>query len=377
MAVTEHGATPSQRGHIVLFGDFAPTGGIQRTLANMVPIWAALGHRVTLLTFREGGMFYPEEVAQHLRHHHLGTRNRLATVLALARYLHKHPANVLFSSTHSANVVTAVSRWVPGLRIQRYVGVTNPYGCSLKHRSQNQRQRKFREVRRFYPMTNGVIAISEGVRKDLLNTIGLARTPVHVIHNAVVCARTREHARAPVSHPWLQDTSVPVIVSAGRLAKQKDYPTLLRAMSELRQRRDTRLIILGEGPERTHLTHLIVKLGLEHCVDMPGFVDNPYAWMAKAQLFVLSSAWEGFGNVLAEALFLGVPVVATDCPGGPGEILNGGQLGELVAVGDSHALADAMARTLSSPTQGFDPDQAARRFTADHAARAYLKVFGL
>ncbi|WP_342745165.1 glycosyltransferase [Thioalkalivibrio denitrificans] len=361
----------------MLFGDFVTSGGLERVLANMIPVWSAAGHCIEVVTFRNGTLFYPNEVGSHVSHHHLGTRGRLATLFALWRHLGKRPADAVLSCTHAANVVLCALKWLPDTHAHRVISVTNPYGQSRKNRSASQRRRKFREVRRFYPHADAVIAISEGVRNDLTNTIGLRGAVIKTIPNAVVTERTLELAREPVSHPWLDHHERPVIISAGRLAQQKDYPTLLRALARLHQRLEARLIILGEGPEREALERLINEIGLKGAVDLPGFVDNPYAWMARADLFVLSSAWEGFGNVLAEALSLGVPAVSTDCPGGPRDILGGGRHGVLVPVGDDHALASAMEEVLLHPADHRVDSSACRRFTAEHAAAEYLRAFGI
>ncbi|MCZ6872143.1 MAG: glycosyltransferase, partial [bacterium] len=158
---------------------------------------------------------------------------------------------------------------------------------------------------------------------------------------------TRKKVQAPLVHPWFEPGCPPVLLAVGRLAKQKDFGTLLRAFARLRRSQPARLLILGEGPERPALETLVRELGLEQDVRLPGFVDNPYAYMARASAFVLSSLWEGLPTVLVEALFCGAPVVATDCPSGPREILRGGELGGLVPMRDPVALADSMQMALA------------------------------
>jgi len=142
-------------------------------------------------------------------------------------------------------------------------------------------------------------------------------------------------------------------LSIGRLTKAKNYSTLIEAFAKVRQQRDVRLAILGNGEERPSLEGLVRRLGLENDVWLPGFVDPPYPYLARASVFVQSSIWEGFPTVIVEALAFGVPVVSTDCPSGPREILENGRFGELVPVGDVEALADAIRRALDVP---HDPD---------------------
>jgi glycosyltransferase involved in cell wall biosynthesis len=170
---------------------------------------------------------------------------------------------------------------------------------------------------------------------------------------------------------------LPVILAVGRLTKAKDYPTLFRAFSLVRQVRPAKLLVLGEGEERSNLERLAIELGIQNDVSMSGFVDNPFAFMAKASVFVLSSAWEGFGNVLVEALACGCPVVATDCPSGPREILDNGRYGRLVPVGDHEALAKAILETLDNPDFPADRQtrlQRAMEFSVDVAIDRYMKV---
>jgi glycosyltransferase involved in cell wall biosynthesis len=165
----------------------------------------------------------------------------------------------------------------------------------------------------------------------------------------------------------------PVILGVGRLTVQKDFPTLIRAFARVRQKRNARLLILGEGELRSELNALVAELGLQADVALPGFVENPFVFMRHASLFVLSSAWEGFGNVLVEAMACGMPVVSTDCPSGPAEILQNGKWGRLVPVGDVQALSEALLATLEESTH---PDVAARaaECSVDRAVEGYLRV---
>jgi len=232
-------------------------------------------------------------------------------------------------------------------------------------------------MRRLYPKADRIVAVSQGVAEDLIALLNLLPEKVTVIYNPIVTPELFEQAQKPISHPWLEQNRVPVILAIGRLTKAKDYPTLFRAFSLVRQVRPTKLLILGEGEERANLERLAVELGIQNDVSMPGFVDNPFAFMAKASVFVLSSAWEGFGNVLVEALACGCPVVATDCRSGPREILDNGRYGRLVPVGDYEALAKAILETLDNPDFPADRQtriQRAMEFSVDAAVDKYLKV---
>ncbi len=213
--------------------------------------------------------------------------------------------------------------------------------------------------------------------EDVIATSGVSAERVHVVPNPVVTPALYERAREAPTHAWFHDGGPPTVLAVGRLTEQKDFPTLLRAFARLRARMDARLIVLGEGEERSALERLARELAVEGDLDMPGFVPNPYSYMASAQLFVLSSAWEGSPNALTEALALGRPVVATDCRSGPREILEGGHYGALVPVGDAEALADAMVRTLRAPLPAATLKQAVTAYTRESSVTAYLRVLGL
>jgi glycosyltransferase involved in cell wall biosynthesis len=213
------------------------------------------------------------------------------------------------------------------------------------------------------------------VAEDLIKTSKMPPQKTHVVYNPVVYPGLEQEARQSISHPWFQSDNPPLILAVGRLAVAKDYPTLLRAFSLVCRKRKAHLLILGEGRERPRLEALVRKLGLIDNVQMPGFVRNPYAYMAHARLLVLSSRWEGFGNVLVEALACGTPVVSTDCGGGIREVLADGRFGMLVPVGDAEALAEAILETLQTPPDRAMLRQRAQDFTVEKSVKEYLRVF--
>lgn len=370
----------SEGGHrpdIAIFGSFRATGGTYRRLTNQIHVWHRLGYRVDLVAFRRGVMFYADEMPSSVRFVDLRTSGKLPTLFALWRYLRRERPEVVLSIMHLGNTVLARCVNLPGVKSRCFLSVPNTYGESGKASTPSRRRQKFRQIRRLYPRAHGVIAVSAGVRRDLVETVGLREARLHTIYNGSIGHDLAERAREPVDHPWLAEHDLPVFLAAGGLRLQKDFATLLRAFALVRREQPARLIIIGEGPERAHLEELVRELGLGADVAMPGFVHNPYAWMARADVFVLSSRWEGLVNVVAEALGVGVPVVATDCPSGPREILADGRYGRLVPMADPEALARAMATTLADGGPAFERAEAVRPFTAEYAARAYLRAFGL
>ena len=203
-----------------------------------------------------------------------------------------------------------------------------------------------------YRFADRVVAVSHGVADDLAETTGLPRDRVLVVGNPVVTPEVRSKAEQPATHPWLLDPDgPPVILGVGRLSPQKNFALLLRAFAQVRSERDARLLILGEGPKRAELEKLAKELDISKDLSMPGFVDNPYAEMAAADVFALSSEYEGLPTVLIEALFCDTPVVSTDCKAGPRQILDDGVHGKLVPVGDLDALVTALHGVLDERDQ--------------------------
>jgi len=294
--------------------------------------------------------------------------------LKLADQLRQIRPNALLSALINCNLTAILAqRFANGSKT--VMSEHNTPSISLL--SQSAAGTVLRMMRHLYPKADRIVAVSQGVADDLITLLNLPTEKVTVIYNPIVTPELFERSQKPINHPWLEQNRLPVILAVGRLTKQKDYPTLFRAFSLVRQVRPAKLLILGEGEERANLERLAVELGIQNDVSMPGFVDNPFAFMSKASVFVLSSAWEGFGNVLVEALACGCPVVATDCRSGPREILDNGRYGRLVPVGDHEALAKAILETLDSPDFPADRQtriQRAMEFSVDAAVDKYLKV---
>jgi glycosyltransferase involved in cell wall biosynthesis len=228
-------------------------------------------------------------------------------------------------------------------------------------------------LRTFYPWSSAIVAVSRGAADDLARTSGIPRDRIEVVYNPVITPELLAQARRRPEHPWFADGAPPVVVAVGRLTRQKDFPTLVRAFAEVRRGRSLRLLILGEGEERPTLEALARELGVGDEVSLPGFRDDAMACMAGAALFVLSSAWEGLPTVLIEAMAAGTRVVSTDCPSGPREILQDGRLGTLVPVGDAASLAGAMGDALDRPLTPV-PADALQPFTRDAAVDHYLRL---
>lgn len=280
---------------------------------------------------------------------------------AIAAYLDREgPDAILAMLIPSVAAVTMAAR--AARHRVRVVGTL--HGAVKSRRSLNR-------ARRSYPDVDAAVGVSRGVASELTGAIGVPSDRVHTIYNPIVSPTLVRGAEQPAGHPWLDTPGPRVILAAGRLNKHKDFSTLLVAFANLLDRRPARLVVLGKGRLRSTLLSQARELQVAHHVDFPGFVQNPYAFMAKASLFVLSSRYEGLPTVLIEAMACGCPVVSTNCPFGPDEILGDGRWGELVPVGDANALSAAMLRALDNPHPVDALRERASAFGTDRAVARY------
>jgi glycosyltransferase involved in cell wall biosynthesis len=231
-------------------------------------------------------------------------------------------------------------------------------------------------LRLLYRQADVIVAVSRSAALDLAKVTGLPAERIKVIFNPVIALHAPDEAQKPVTHPWLQNRDVPVILAVGRLTEQKNHEHLIRAFALVRKQFVARLVILGEGELRSQLQFLIHELKLEDTVDMPGYVADPLSYMSRVAVVALSSKWEALPTVLIEALSMGVPVVSTDCPSGPREILNNGQWGRLVPVGNVETLAQALLEVLSSVAPVL-PSECWYPYRIDVATCKYLDALGI
>jgi glycosyltransferase involved in cell wall biosynthesis len=299
---------------------------------------------------------------------------------ALVRYLRSEQPAALISATTYLNLIALWARDIAGVPTRILVSEHDHLSQNIKT-SRHGRAWRWRHapalLAHSYRKADAVVAVSDGVADDLVDQCGVDRARVHTIYNPVVTPDLQAKAAIDPNEPWLRPGMPQVIVSAGRLVAKKDFATLLHAFARVRQATEARLIILGDGRERSALEALARKLGIAQEVKLAGWIENPYAYMARAKVFAFSSIREGFGNVLVEALACGCPVVATDCPSGPAEILDQGRYGRLVRPGDPEALASAILETLAVSPDTELLRQRAQAFTAQHSTERYLDLLGL
>lgn len=230
----------------------------------------------------------------------------------------------------------------------------------------------------FYRLAIRIVAVSTGTAQSTAALIGRKAPPIDVILNGFNIEKMRQRAQEDTGIPWLQNKTMPVIIACGRLVEQKGYDVLLRAFAVLRQTMAARLIILGDGPMRAQLEETARALKIADDVTMPNCHPNPAACFGHSDLFVLASRVEGLSNVLIEALIVGVPVVSTDCPTGPREVLQNGRFGSMVPVDDVGALAEAMRAALLAAANDTPvaPEYAShiRKFSVETMVDGYIST---
>ena len=237
--------------------------------------------------------------------------------------------------------------------------------------------RRFRDplIKRLYPEATAIIAVSKGVADNLSRLGGIKPERIHAVANGILLDEIDRLAAEPITHPWFEGSqSRPIVTAVGRLVPKKDYPTLLRAFVPVRDKQKARLLVLGEGKERSRLEALARDLGIADDVDLAGRVSNPFAYLARSSLYVLSSTYEGMPSALIEALACGCPAVSTDCPSGPSEILEDGRYGRLVRIGDVDGLASVIQDTLNAPPPREQQRARGYEFSADRTVDGYLEV---
>ncbi len=372
--MTRDGKARAPRIGLITFS--AGDGGNDRMLVHLARGLSEQGCAVDFLT-RTAQAPYLGSLPPAVRRLVIEGHSETERIRCLARYVAEARPEILLSGKRSdAEALAAVRSAKVGTRVFFRVGTT--LSARNENRSILKTWWRMRQLRRLFPKADGVIAVSRGVARDVERLLHVAPERIHVVPNPAVTPEMLAETPPLPNHPFFQPPrDAPVVIGMGGLRKAKDFPTLLRAFALVNRERPVRLIILGQGRLREKLLKLGRSLGIEARIDLPGFVENPYGYLAHADLFVLSSLWEGSPNVLTEALAMGTPVVATDCPSGPREILQDGRYGRLVPCADPKALAQAMLETLHAPPDPSFLKQAVVRYTLSSSSREHLKAFGL
>lgn len=397
--------------HVAFFLDHLGGGGVQKVWLILAGALAQRGHRVDLLLCEAEGPLaaqVPDQVRvielsrssvfnagrQFLLADAKGVVPFWGLLLVatsasgtqpyysdLVRYLRSERPYALYAATPHMNLEAIRARKQAGVPTRLIVSEHNNLVAGHPLVTGLSRYYLPPLLRRAYKLADAVVAVSNGVADDVAARTGLARERITTIYNPAVTPQLLSQSEEPLDDPWFLPDAPPVVLGAGRLGHAKDFPTLIRAFARVRKLRPARLMIIGEAKtprktdkRRARLVALAEELGVAADVKIPGFVQNPFKYMRHAGVFVLSSRYEGLGNVLIEAMATGSPVVSTDCPSGPSEILDNGYYGPLVAVGDDAALSKAIVSVLDNPPNRKLLQERAEMFTVDRAVDSYERL---
>ncbi|KQN04304.1 hypothetical protein ASE78_17190 [Sphingomonas sp. Leaf25] len=349
-------------------------GGAQRAMVRFATGLHRRGYAVTVLTLLPGDAF-ATELDPAIPVVRIGGGRLLRAVSGLATWLRRNPVDTLFTTEPACNVVAALAGRLSrtGVRVVLREGLfpsvarrDSPYAAT---------RFAYRLAPLAYPRADAIIAIAKDMAADLANVAKLAPERITTIAvNPVVTPHLLHAATQEPSHAWLSDGGSPIILGVGRLEMQKDFGTLIRAFARLRATRPCRLVIFGEGSERARLEAAVAESGYADDIALPGHLPQPFAAMRCCDVFVLSSRYEGLPNVLVEAIACGAPVVAADCPSGPTDVLEDGQYGPLVPVGDDQVMMAAIAKVLDNPPDRERLKERGLDFTVDRSLDRYLPV---
>lgn len=365
---------------IALFVGNMEVGGAERMMLHLAEGFVDLGLTVDLILVRATGPFL-QDIPPAVRVVDLNCAHSRSALWKLVSYLRRERPRALLSTLDTLNVIAILAKWMSGTKTRLVISLT----CylSLVYAPKNadvftgalSARITFAALKILYRFADRIVAISSGVADDCAKLANISRSKIEVFYLPVITHNLHARALDPLRHDWFLDEEVPVILAVGRLSKAKDYPTLIKAFSILLKNRPAHLLILGEGECRVELEQLIGELCLSREISLHGFVDNQYAFMSRASVLALSSAWEGLSNVLIEALACGTKVVSTDCFSGPREILEDGKWGKLVPVGDAAALALALQETLAETAPFVSPPaEVMNRFTLGPVVNQYRKI---
>ncbi len=350
---------------ITIFIQNLDGGGAEKVIVNLIKSFIKRNIEIDLILAKAEGVLI-KELPTKVRIINLNKNSILYSIPDLIKYIKNEKPEVILSTLDHVNVATIIARKLSKIDSKLILRLSSTITADIKNNTFIKRIILPHLIKILYPLADRIIAISKETYNDLQKIVKINPQKVKIIYNPIDISEISSKANEEVSHPWFNKGEPPVIISAGRLNKAKDYPTLLKAFSIVHKKLPSRLMILGKGEEENNLKKLAYKLRIEKDFYLKGFEENPFKYMKRASVFVLSSKWEGLPNVLIEALALKIPIVSTNCKSGPSEILENGKWGRLVEVGDYHAMAEAIIETLNS-----------KRKIDQNELNEYLKIFDI
>jgi glycosyltransferase involved in cell wall biosynthesis len=350
-------------------------GGIERVNFELAAEMMRRGHEVEFLVNFSSIHLKAMSPPKGLVIIELKPKHFFSRFFVLHRHLRAAKPDLVISAGHFSNEIVCLVKLCLSTSLKLIVTEHTTLSVELQSLSRQSIRRWLLPLvtRATYFIPDAIVSVSNGVKYDVEALFKLHPNRVTTIYNPVNFPDIQSRALDPVEHRWLQKNGPAVVLGIGRLEVQKDFANLLLAMCELRKTKDAKLIVLGVGSQRPYLDSLVQQLGLQDQVDFVGFTSNPYIYLRRATVFALSSSWEGLPITLIEALGIGIPIVSTNCPSGPSEILQGGKWGRLVPVSDYKALAEALLLEIEHP-HAQKPAEALSRFQVGTVVDQYLAL---
>ena len=348
-------------------------GGIQRMLIDCTNYFAEHGYDVSFVLMKRSDDYH-QLLNDKIKIIYFESIKKTQLYRSFADILKREQFDVLYSATPALNIFTIVTKMLCGSKTKVIISEHNNTLVFFRNMKFTLSKLTYLSIPLLYRFADGIIAVSKGVGEGLQKIALLPTDKIKVIHNPAYSPIIQEQLKMQPEHAWFDDNSIPTFITVGRLTEAKNHALLLDAMSLVVKNRKARLLIIGEGHLRPALEKQIKALGLENCVSLVGFILNPVSWISKADVFVLSSNYEGFGIVLVEALAAGTTIVSTDCDYGPDEILND-KYGYLVPVGNAVELGRKMEFALDHPIEKSILTKRAQEFSVDNIMKQYTNMF--
>lgn len=350
-------------------------GGAERVAVHIANALAAQGENVDLVLTQAKGP-YLNTVDNRVNVVDLQCSNRFSTLKSLPKlisYLKNKKPEVVFSTLFRTNVIVSLALKLSGVKARLIVRHPN-----MLYPQKNSGDKLYAKIIKKLAIRSAqsadlVVVTSQMMKEELLSLAKFDIEKVKVIPNPVPISDIKKKAKAEPTHEWFKNKNKPIVLSVGRLTMQKNYTTLIKAFALVKKKIDSRLVILGDGEERKKIELNVNELGINDSVSMPGFVDNPYAYMSRADVFVLPSLWEGFPNVLVEAMACNTSAIATDCPGGSAEILENGKWGIMVGNNNISDLSQAIEKALVS-SELINPAERVLDFSLERVISIYISL---
>ena len=358
------------------------SGGAEQVILNLASGLANLGITVDLVLLERRGE-HLSKLPDNVNLVAIDARSPVTGLIGMLRYILTSRPDALLSALTKSNILALMSKLVfrktlrVALRFDSFASSTRY--SEVSGLTAVKSAVGLWVLKSLLPLADSLIGVSNGVANDLRHLTPRLSDRITVINNPLVSSDHIVRAEADVDHPWFNDEEIQVVLTVGRLVPVKDHRTLLEAFAIVRESRPSaRLVLMGDGPEKNSLVTLAERLNVGRYLSIIRYHPNPFAYMSKSSVVVLSSLYEGLSNVLVESLASGAPVVSTDCESGPREVLEGGEFGALVPVGDAKAMARAILHVLDNPVSS-DRIDAARsamfeRFSFERSIDEHLKL---